>query len=101
MAACWLRVHALCPGFDERSCDAAGIDAANTAFREMLPCEHERLVSIPDVEMARRLCALREETQSMVSSQQHGVAVVAVVGAQHVPGVRKRIQASYEHATGS
>lgn len=89
----WLRVHALCPGFDERSCDAVGVAALNQAMLEMLPREYARRVATPDEVMARRLRALRDELGRGEDATVVGYPiVVAIVGAQHVPGIVERLR---------
>jgi len=87
LAAFWLRAHELHPGFDERSCEAAGVAAANTALAEALPREYVMFVDTPDDHMAQRLCRLRDERPRTSSP-----SVVAIVGAQHVPGLRRRLK---------
>ncbi len=89
----WLRLYSLCPGFDERSCDAAGVAALNQAMLEVLPCEHARRVATPDEVMARRLIALRDELGRGEDAKAVGYPiVVAIVGAQHVPGIVERLR---------
>jgi pheromone shutdown protein TraB len=89
----WLRVHALCPGFDERSCDAVGVAALNQAMLEMLPREYARRVATPDEVMSRRLSALRDELGRGEDATVVGYPiVVAIVGAQHVPGIVERLR---------
>lgn len=93
-AACLLRTHILHAGFDERSCAPSGVTAANSAMREMVPGQYERLVTIPNEQMARTLLALRDELRAACTNVDSASAaattstsIVAVVGAQHVPGL--------------
>lgn len=82
--ACWLRTQALLPGLDPRSCAQEQVEAANRAAREVVPREYERHVAAPDALMAGKL---REVCASVPAGS--GGAVVAVVGAGHVPGLQR------------
>ena len=97
--ACWLRAHELCPGLDAHSCDTSVVDACNTAMREWLPALHGELVTEPDERMAARLrllCTQLVRTNKDDLAAGHGGAhtppcMVAVVGAQHVPGIQRAL----------
>ena len=87
--ACWLRASALAPnGYDERSCDAEGVHAANAALRELLPAYHDFHVAAPDARWARRVRALCEEVASGATLSTGPARVVVVVGARHLPGLQ-------------
>ena len=86
MAACWLRARALRPGLDERSCEPAGVAALNRALHELLPAMHRYHVSDPDALMAKKILSLCNELANP-DSKSPRQTVVAVVGAQHVPGL--------------
>ena len=102
MAACWLRAHALRPGLlNERGCAAADIAAMNTAMQEMLPALYSLKVVEADERMAAGLLAVckqlrAEEAHEAEAAPSEGArpvrCVVAVVGAQHVPGLASRLQ---------
>ena len=96
------------------------MEAANAAARELVPQEYDRHLAHPDELMARRLRALcaavaaepprapprpvvgeaDRQTEGEPGSSTHaggcleGVRVVAVVGAQHVPGLRALLAAA-------
>ncbi len=96
--AFWLRARALHPGFDDKSCDAAAVDAANTAFLELAPALHEAHVAAQDEHFATRLRELCDQLNAEGSSEASGGGgrapprvVVAVLGARHVPGVAQRL----------
>ena len=90
MAAGWLTAYSLCPGLDERSCDAAGVEAMNTAMRQALPARYRQLVTIPDERMAETLRTLCNELARSGGTATGGPQrIIVVVGAQHVPGLRK------------
>lgn len=91
MAATWLRARALHPGLDERSCDEAVVHAANSALREVLPAFHRYHVMDPDAVMASRIRALCEELVRERKGKGRRPRVVCVVGAQHVPGLRRAL----------
>ena len=94
IAAVWLRAHALRPGLDDRGCDAADVAAMNTAMQEMLPGFHAHKVVEPDDQMAMALLALCKEVSAEQRSSRGShrpMSVVAVVGAQHVPGLKERL----------
>ena len=96
IAACWLRAHALRPGLDELGCDADDICALNEAFAETMPALHAEKLLEPDARMAAKLKGLCDEL-AVEGGHSEGAAavprrvVVAIVGAQHVPGLARRL----------
>ena len=72
---------------------AVGVAALNQAMLEMLPREYAGRVATPDEVMATRLRALRDELGRGEDATMVGYPiVVAIVGAQHVPGIVDRLR---------
>ena len=73
------------------SCDEAMVNACNRASREMAPSWHRLHVDGPDRHMAQRvrqLCAELATNADERVPHEPPAAVVVVVGARHVPGIR-------------
>ena len=93
----WLRARALVPGFDERSCDMASVEAGTTAIREMAPAHFRAHVLDPDRYLTRCVRELCDELTAGGGTKRERVvgasvetgpcSVLVVVGAGHVPGM--------------
>ena len=109
---------ALAPHYDERSCDAEGVQAANAALRELLPAYHDFHVAAPDARWARSVRAPKPDPNPNPNPNPNSPApnpnpnpqtrsvralceevasdatvagparVVVVVGARHLPGLQ-------------
>ena len=100
-AAYWLRVRALRPGLDERSCEPASISAANEALRELMPRLYRHHVTEPDELMAGRIRMLCDEVAASARSAKPRWGsgkqaappprILVVVGAQHVSGLQQKL----------
>mmetsp|Transcript_11073 Transcript_11073/g.23657 ORF Transcript_11073/g.23657 Transcript_11073/m.23657 type:complete len:308 (+) Transcript_11073:407-1330(+) len=96
-AAIWLNLRARTPYADHRSCDVEHVEAVNDAMRRFQPLFYAAAVESTDDLFAQRLGSLcdvlaAQQASGDVSDTSDELLVVAVIGAQHVAGVRRRIQ---------
>ena len=92
--ALWLYVSAQHPGADPRSCAERLVEKRNNGMREFAPMVYQRALVERDAFMSARLreACTRLADEAMRSGEQLAhLRAVAIVGAQHVPGMRKQL----------